>query len=162
MIGPLLRSLVLTLALGAGVASAQPPAPAASLDGAVAHSLALTPELLHSLPATAIDATFQAAKGPETGHYTGASLWALLERAGLLKADGKNGELRRTVLVTGRDGYAAAIAIGEIAPNYEAKAVILAYAGGEPAATPAMLRLIVPGDAHGGRSVRDVVHIEVR
>jgi hypothetical protein len=37
--------------------------------------------------------------------------------------------------------------------------VILDYAGGDPAASAAQLRLVVPGDVHGGRSVGDVVAI---
>jgi hypothetical protein len=59
-------------------------------------------------------------------------------------------------------GYAVALAIGELDPHYEGKSVILAYAGGDPPATAAQLRLVVPGDVHGGRSVRDVAAIEVR
>jgi hypothetical protein len=45
--------------------------------------------------------------------------------------------------------------------DYEGKQAILAYAGGEPAASFGSLRLVVPGDAHGGRSVREVESIEV-
>jgi hypothetical protein len=54
------------------------------------------------------------------------------------------------------------LAIGELDPHYEGKSVILAYAGGDPPASAAQLRLVVPGDVHGGRSVRDVAAIEVR
>ena len=39
---------------------------------------------------------------------------------------------------------------------------ILAYQGGEPPASFEALRLVVPGDSHGGRSVRDVARIEIR
>jgi hypothetical protein len=49
-----------------------------------------------------------------------------------------------------------ALALGELDPNYEGKLVILAYEGGEPPASSTALRLVVPGDVHGGRSVRDV------
>jgi hypothetical protein len=65
------------------------------------------------------------------------------------------------VAITGRDGYAVALAVGELDPHYEGKSVILAYAGGEPPASIAARRLVVPGDKHGGRSVRDVTSIEV-
>ena len=37
-----------------------------------------------------------------------------------------------------------------------------AYAGGDPPASFSALRLVVPGDAHGGRSVHDVSSIELR
>jgi hypothetical protein len=51
---------------------------------------------------------------------------------------------------------------GELDPHYEGKPVILAYAGGEPPASITAPRLVVPGDKHGGRSVRNVASIEVR
>jgi hypothetical protein len=56
----------------------------------------------------------------------------------------------------------AALALGKIDPHYEGKLVIVAYAGGEPPASFSALRLVVPGDVHGGRSVRDVSIIELR
>ena len=86
----------------------------------------------------------------------------MLEKAETVDAAGKNARLRHTLLITGRDGYAAALALGEIDPHYEGKQVILAYAGGEPPASFDALRLVVPGDTHGGRSVRDVAGIEIR
>jgi hypothetical protein len=46
-------------------------------------------------------------------------------------------------------------------PRYEGKQVIVAYSGGEPPASMAFLRLVVPGDVHGRRSVRDVATIEL-
>ena len=55
-----------------------------------------------------------------------------------------------------------ALALGEIDPHYEGKQIIIAYLGGEPSASISSLRLIVPGDVHGGRSVRDVSKIELR
>ena len=81
-------------------------------------------------------------------------LWLLLEKAGLADETVKNPSLRRTLLITGRDGYVAALAFGEIDPQYEGKSVILAFAGGDPPASYGALRLVVPGDAHGGRSAR--------
>ena len=57
---------------------------------------------------------------------------------------------------------AVALALGEIDPHYAGKVVILAYQGGQPPSSAGSLRLIVPGDAHGGRNVRDVVRIEVK
>jgi hypothetical protein len=49
-----------------------------------------------------------------------------------------------TLLITGHEGYAVALAIGELDPHYEGKSVILAYAGGDPPASSAQLRLVVP------------------
>jgi hypothetical protein len=117
---------------------------------------------LKSLPSTTIDVTFETGNGKSSGHYTGVLLWTLLEKAGLVDEPGKNASLRHTQLVTGHDGYAVALAIGELDPHYEGKAVILAYEGGEAPISGTQLRLVVPGDAHGGRSVRDVAAISVR
>ncbi|WP_336800725.1 hypothetical protein [Kaistia sp. MMO-174] len=55
-----------------------------------------------------------------------------------------------------------ALSIGELDPQCAGEAVILAYEGGAPPASPDRLRLMVTGDAHGGCSVRDVVRIELK
>ena len=66
-----------------------------------------------------------------------------------------------TVWVTGSDGYSAALALGEIAPAFEAKRVIVADQTDSRPLGPGHFRLVVPGDRYGGRSVRDVVRIAV-
>jgi hypothetical protein len=137
---------------------AEPPV----LRGAVKQQLVLDEALLKSLPATTVDVTYETGEGKKSGSYRGVLLWALLEKAVPIDEPGKNASLRHTLLVTGRDGYAAALALGELDPHYEGKSVILAYAGGEPPLSFDSLRLVVPGDAHGGRSVRDVAAIDVR
>ena len=114
------------------------------------------------MPAVTVDVTFETGEGKKSGRYTGVLLWALLEKAGPIDEPGKNAQLRHTLLITGRDGYAAALALGELDPHYEGKSVILAYAGGRAGRLVRALRLVVPGDAHGGRSVRDVSSIELR
>jgi hypothetical protein len=111
--------------------SAQPGEPAV-LEGAVRQRLVLDEALVKSLPAIAIDVTFETDKGKSSGHYIGVPLWSLLERAGLVDDPGKNTNLKHTLRITGRDGYAVALAIGELDPNYEGKSVILAYAGSNP------------------------------
>ncbi|BCP54604.1 hypothetical protein K32_32210 [Kaistia sp. 32K] len=158
----LLRGALLALAVLAGAGSPLHAEEVAVLDGAVRQSLVLSEATLRSVPATAIDVDFETGKDREIGHYTGALLWSLIEKAGLVNEPGKNTALRHTLLVTGRDGYAVSLSIGELDPHYAGKAVLLAYAGGEPPLSPSRLRLLVPGDAHGGRSVRDVVRIEVK
>jgi hypothetical protein len=55
-----------------------------------------------------------------------------------------------------------ALALGEFDPHYEGKQVLIAYAGGKPSASMSSPRLVVPGDAHDGRNVRDVATIELR
>ena len=137
---------------------AEPPV----LRGAVKQELVLDEALLKSLPATTVDVTYETGEGKKSGSYTGVLLWALLEKAEPIDEPGKNAQLRHTLLITGRDGYAVALALGEIDPHYEGKSVIVAYAGGELPASFNGLRLVVPGDVHGGRSVHDVWSIELR
>ena len=64
--------------------------------------------------------------------------------------------------MTGRDGYSVALSLGELDPDFEGKAVILAYSkDGNRLSAQDGIRLIVPNDRHGGRAVRDVVAIAV-
>ena len=52
--------------------------------------------------------------------------------------------------------------MAEIDPEFEGKQVLLAYPMDDHAIGVGRLRLVVPGDKRGGRSVRDVARIEVR
>ena len=134
----------------------------AVVQGTVKERLVLDEAFLKSFPTVTIDVTFETGQGKKSGRYTGVLLWALLERAQPIDEPGKNTSLKHTLMITGRDGYAVALALGEIDPHYEGKQIIIAYLGGEPSASMSSLRLIVPGDVHGGRSVRDVAKIELR
>ena len=60
-----------------------------------------------------------------------------------------------------RDGYHAVLAVGEIAPEFEAKQVILSERMDGKPLDADHLRVVVPLDKRGSRSVRDVVRIEV-
>ena len=65
--------------------------------------------------------------------------------------------------MTASDGYAVVLSEGEVDPDFEGKTVLLAYAkDGKPLNPSDGVRLVVPGDHHGGRAVRDVVKIEVQ
>jgi hypothetical protein len=89
-----------------------------------------------------------------------ALLWSVLERAEMLGVD-RRARLRRTIVVLGRDGYAAVLALAEIDPEFEDKHVLLAYCrDGKPIDGNA-LRLVVPSDRHNDCGVRDVVRIEL-
>ena len=74
----------------------------------------------------------------------------------------RRARLRRTVVVTGRD---CAIPPCWRSPKsireFEGKQVLLAYRRDGQPIKGNVLRLVVPGDRHGGRSVRDVVRIEL-
>jgi hypothetical protein len=153
-----LVAAVLLVGFNAPVGAAAP----AVLDGAVTQPLVLDGALLKSLPQVTIEVSFETGEGRKSWICSGVPLLSLLEKATTVDPPGKNATLLHTLIVTGRDGYGVALAIGEIDPHYEGKQIILAYQGGEPPASFEAIRLVVPGDAHGGRSVRDVARIEVR
>ena len=144
-------------------AASHPSSPASLvLDGQVKHPLRLAADELRPLPATRLDISFQGEHGVEKATYTGTLLWILLKRAGGLDAAGKREDLRHTMTITGRDGYAVVLALGEIDPDFGGRAAMIAYARDGRPIGAGELRLVIPGDKHGGRDVRDVVRIEVR
>ena len=106
------------------------------------------------------DVSFQSAKGQESGRYRGVLLWDLFKAEGMLDEAGHHGELRQVFSVTGADGYRIDFSVGEIAPEFGNRRIMLATeADGKPLDLP---RVVVPGDKRGARSVRDVVRIEMR
>lgn len=150
--------------LGAGGAPSVVAADAGiAIDGQVQKTEHLTVSDLQALAPTSISVSFVTGHGQETGTYTGVLLWTLLTNAAIVDADQKQ-HLRHTIFVTsGADQYVVALSIGELDPKFEGKSVIIAYSkDGKPLDAEDGLRLIVPGDAHGGRAVKDVAHIEVR
>jgi hypothetical protein len=115
---------------------------------------------LQALPGVDVAIAQQTDHGPVEGKFHGVLLWTLIDKAGFAASPQKNAFLRDTILVTGKDGYAAAISEGEIDPTLEGKQVILALEkDGQSLERP---RLVVPGDAHAARSVHDVVSIVVQ
>ena len=70
--------------------------------------------------------------------------------------------MAKVLIATGRDGYTAALALAELDPVFEGKEVLIATTADGHAPEDGGLRLVVPGDQRGGRSVRDVVRIVVR
>jgi hypothetical protein len=135
---------------------------ALTFTGQVRHPHEVTLQELQRLPATSVRISFVTGHGAEAGTFTGALLWRILNDAVLIDSPGKNASLRHTVIVTARDGYSVALSLGELDPDFEGKEVILAYLkDGSRLGAPDGIRLIVPSDRHGGRTVRDVVTIAV-
>jgi DMSO/TMAO reductase YedYZ molybdopterin-dependent catalytic subunit len=138
-------------------------APGFTLDGQVQRPGRVTQSDLKALPATSVTVSFQTGHGQETGTYGGVLLWTLLTNASVVDGPAKGAHLSHTILVTGSDGYSVALSMGELDPKFEGKSVIIAATmNGRPLPAADGLRLIVPGDSHGGRAVRDVVHVEVK
>lgn len=128
-----------------------------TITGSVKAPLTLDNATLSAMPVASVSISY----GSTNSTYTGVLLWDLLKKAELVAGDGKNPTLRHTLLVTASNGYAVAVALGELDPSYGNKAVLLAYQSTDGSASFDHLRLLVPGDVRGGRAVRDVAKIEV-
>lgn len=115
----------------------------------------LDPAGLDALPMVTV------VQGEGGRRFEGPLLWTVLDRATAMGAPRIHDQVRQTVLLTGRDGYTAILALGEIAPEFENKQVILAERMDEQPLGPGHLRIVVPGDKRGGRGVHDVVRITV-
>ena len=131
-----------------------------TISGTVQHPLTLTAADLKAMPGIDVAVNQQTDRGPSDGKFHGVLLWQVLTKAVLIDSSEKNAYIRHTIVITGKDGYAAALSEGEIDPRLEGKQVIVAIEkDGQPLDAP---QLVVPGDAHGSRGVHDVMSIEVR
>ena len=126
---------------------------------------------IYNLPATtpvsSESVTYQAAGVPVSDSYTGTRLWDLLADAGgVSTTTAKNDILSKYVIATGSDGYQAAFSLGEIDPAFGNQPILVAYAdtAGQlgPHASDGLARMVVPGDAAGGRYVSDLVSLRVQ
>lgn len=155
-------TLVACVALAwATPALAQTPA-TLSVSGLVKAPHSFTLAELQKMPWTTVEASFQTEHGTRHGTWLGVSLWTLLDQSGGLDAPEKE-SLRHWLVVTGRDGYAVVLSVGEIDPAVGHAAAVVAWSeDGKPFDPAHGLRLILPGDRKGGRDVRDVVSIEVK
>jgi len=118
-------------------------------------------EELAGLPAIQVKTAFHTDRGTNTAFFEGPLLWTVLQKVGAIDPDKHREQVSQTVIITGRDGYRAVLAIGEISPEFEAKQVILAERMDGKSLDADHLRVVVPLDKRGGRSVRDVARIEV-
>ena len=97
-----------------------------AVTGLVSTSLHLTMADLGSFPATHVSATQVSSHGPVPLDCTGVSLGAIVAKAALNVGSKNNANLAHTLLVTGDDGYAVALSLGEIDPNYGNAPAIIA------------------------------------
>jgi len=101
----------------------------------------------------------------KTTTYDGVPLSLLLDKVGAPSGKTLRGPaLRDVVLVTGRDGYAAAIALAETDAGFRKEQVLLAdRADGQPLPpTAGPYRLVIEGDLRAARCVRMVATIAVK
>jgi hypothetical protein len=126
------------------------------LDGDLRRKGRLTvADLATRYPQRTVTTTFTAQGVPTTRTFTGPLLLDVLTAAEpRFDARQSNDQLAFAVRVGATDGYRAVVAWGEIDPGFAGTEVLLATTeDGAPLARP---RLVVPGDARGGRYVTDV------
>jgi hypothetical protein len=119
------------------------------------------PERIAALARITQRVGLSSAQGEQQNEWTGPLLWDVIAASSVVDLGRPREMAHLAVRITGADGYSALITLGEIAPQFEGKQVLLAdQMNGVPMLGRA-LRLLVPGDGLGGRSVRDVVRIDV-
>ena len=151
------------------------PAPSATIalptDGAlhvtgqILNPLKLTvDDLKNNYAAQNADVTYLSGTEAVKASFTGVYLRDILDAAEInYNPDQKNDTLSLYIVATGSDGYQAIIAYGDIDPNFGNQPIMVAYAqDGKPLTDSVPLRLVVPGDSHGGRYVSNLVNLEIR
>jgi Oxidoreductase molybdopterin binding domain len=159
----LLAAVILaSAAVAAPLYAAEPQPPAPIIVTSPSHAaVQLAVADLTRLPMVKVDVAFLTEHGERRAAFEGPLLWTVLQNAGAVDPALPREQVSRTVLIIGRDGYRAVLALAEIAPEFEGKQVILAERmDGQPLGE-GHLRIVVPRDKRGGRSVRDVAHIAV-
>ena len=119
---------------------------------------------LQALPATTETVTFQTGSGPQTGAFTGPTLWSLLNTVGLQSPAVKNGVLRQYVVATGSDGYTSVFSLGELDPNFGGGSPqdLVAYRqDGAPLGSTGFARIVAAKDNFGGRYVSNLANLRV-
>ena len=137
--------------------------PGFTVDGQVKQTLHLTAADVQKLPVVELEVAFEAQGKVQKSKFTGALLLDVLNKAGIIDGEAKGAPFRHAIEVAGTDGYVITVAMGEIHPDLEGKQVLVAYLRDGQALEPmGGLRVVVPGDKHGARSVRDLTRITVK
>ena len=153
-----LLGLLITLA---APAFAQP-APSLTIQRSDQPAIAVTPERLAAIPTLTQTVTFEPARGGQPITWSGPLLWTVLEATGVVEGIRAADTAKLMVRVIGADGYFAVFALAELAPSYANRPIQLALRQGETSLPGGARRLVVPGEGRAGRSVRDVVRIEIQ
>jgi DMSO/TMAO reductase YedYZ molybdopterin-dependent catalytic subunit len=155
----LLRAGAAIVAAWLLIAPAAAQSPDLSLEGKVKTPQHWTLDDLRKMPAEHADVSFQTERGRTQSSFTGVLLWSLIEAAGGIDDTAKGAALRHAIRITAKDGYVVVTSTGEIAPDFGGKAALVAYErDGKPLDD---FRIVMPGDKHGGRDVRDVTTIAI-
>ncbi|HEX3348067.1 MAG TPA: substrate-binding domain-containing protein [Acetobacteraceae bacterium] len=127
--------------------------------GRVAQSLTL--DRIGALKPVTQTVSLTSEHGTTQTAWTGPLLWDVLASAGAIDPANPREDVHLVVRVTGADGYTAAFALGELSPAFADKAIQLADRRDDAPLPRGALRLVVPGERRAGRSVQEVVRIEV-
>ena len=154
------------LCLGFGAAALADPSAhsdSIAIKGGVDHPRTLALSDLQHEPQTTATISQRTAHGTLAGAFAGASLWVLLQEAGVtLDKAKKNDLIHHTVTVTGSDGYSAVLSLAEIAPEFgDDQATVAWQKDGKPLESGGYARLIIPGDKAAARAVTAITTIEV-
>ena len=165
----ILAALIMAVLLvpGGGEAGKPAPRPAGSvtITGELDGRALLTFDEFSALPLTlqTVTVSFLAGSSQESHTFTGFLLYDVMNYFGpQFDPDVKNDKLRFYVSATGTDSYQAIVAWGEFDPGFEAKEILLAITQDGESLSQEGLRLVVPGDIHGGRyvSLIDIVSLD--
>jgi molybdate transport system substrate-binding protein len=136
------------------------------VEGQVYNPLTLTAEdLKNNYPNQTVDVTYLSGEDTVTTSFTGVLLWDILSSAQVnFNADQRNDKLSFYIVASAPDGYQAIISWGEIDPEFGNQPILVAF---EEAGQPihdeiGAIRLVVPGDARGGRYISGLVNLSVR
>jgi hypothetical protein len=114
--------------------------------------------LIDGLPQVTVSTRLRSPRGVTEYTFEGALLFDYLGAAKLLTG---GPSAKQYVVANADDGFVIALAMAEVAPGFSDKQVMLATRqNGEPIRTG--VRLVVPGDDLGGRSVYGLSALEVR
>ncbi len=154
--------MLIRLALGLALLTSAPCLAAdagLTIQAGSAPPAAMSAEAIAQMAPVKLSVGFDTEHGPRQAVFEGPLLWTVLDQAHAIDPAKANGHVRQIVRIAGSDGYTAVLALGEISPAFEGKQVLLAdRMDGKPLDG---LRVVVPGDKHGGRSVHDVIKIAV-
>lgn len=147
--------------LSYGPAPVTPSAPAIPEVNGVNPQTEAILQTIRTLPAHSVIATLRNPRGSSTRTFKGALLYDYARAMGLTPVPPSVGFGNYYFVVTAEDGFKVALAYFEVTPRATEKQVLLAYEqDGEPLNVG--VRLVVPGDDLGGRSITSVVSIELR
>lgn len=136
-----------------------------TVSGAVGAPATYNSAALAALPQSTQAVTYRAGGGAVADSFNGPTLWGVLQAAGGVTLDpaNKNDVLRKYVIATGADGYAAVISAGEISPQFGHRQDLVATfdTGGSLPSPDGFARIVATGDVAGGRYVSNLTSLMV-